>query len=129
MTNLATSSACIGAACALLLTAAGAPVRAQALQEQLTFVAQGAAPKGQSRSAYVSYADLDLTTEAGQTELRQRLRRTEAELCREVDDTHSAAALTCEDDARRNAARFERAAIAQATAQSVLAQTREQPGR
>ena len=128
MLNFQTSSALGGLACVLALMAAETPASAQQLPDRMTFVATGAGPHAQTLAASVSYGDLDLTTKAGQNALRERVRTTAAELCHKIGDEVSAAAsFSCEDRALKNAGSYERAAIAQATSQAVLAEVREQP--
>ena len=129
MLNIQTPSALGGVACVLALMAAETPALAQEPLDQLTFAVPGAGAHAQTLSASVSYSDLDLTTKAGQNALRQRVRRTAAELCHEIGDEVSATAFTCEDKALQNAGSYERAAIAQAASQTILAEVRERPGR
>jgi UrcA family protein len=127
MLNIQTSTAFIGVACVVALMAAETPALAQELPDQLTFAVHGGEP---TLAAPVSYSDLDLTTKAGQSALRLRVRRTAAELCHKMGDTVSAAAFSsCEDKALMKAGSYERAAIAQAGSQAVLAEAGEQPGR
>jgi UrcA family protein len=128
MLNIQTSPAVIGVACVLALTAAETPALAQGLPDQMTLVAPGVGPHAQTLAASVNYSDLNLTTKAGQNALRERVRTTAAELCHKIgDEASTAAAFSCEDRALQNAGRYERAAIAQATSQAVLAEAREQP--
>lgn len=130
MLNIQTSSVLGGVACVLALMAAETPALAQDLPDQLTFAFQGAGTHEQTLSASVSYSDLDLTTKAGQNALRQRVRRTAAELCQKMgDEVSPAAAFSCEDRALKNAGSYERAAIALAASQTILAEGRERPGR
>ena len=99
-TRAAMAAAALTAAAAL-----GAPAQAQYVDEVVVTGPVGR--DGPSRlSQRVSYADLDLTTYAGQEVLRLRIRDTARGLCRALgEDRFSSGPLTpsCESEAIRDA--------------------------
>ena len=66
----------------------------------------------------VSYADLNLTSDAGRDMLRKRVRDTAQHLCDRLGESNAVSTPTipaCVDDAVKNTAEAERTAIANAT--------------
>jgi UrcA family protein len=115
MLNAASSSALLGAACALGMLAAGAPAVGQEPAAEFTVTGHAEGTYERSLSAAVVFADLDLTTAAGQTALRRRVRRTAAELCHQLGGENATGlAFVCEDEAVQSAVAIQRSAIAQA---------------
>lgn len=104
----------LGLAAGLVLVTAGAP----AFGQDFTVIGRGDSMHERTLSASINHADLDLTTKVGRTVLRQRIRRTAAKLCRQLDDASVPPGLgfECEDAAVAQAAPLERALIAQAHA-------------
>ena len=77
----------------------------------------GPGPDARSLSAPVSYSDLDLTTGAGREALRQRIKLTARDLCRQLGEANmggTAGQPSCEQDAVNSAAGQERVAFEQA---------------
>ena len=89
------------------LATAGAPALAQSAAEELIgegrFASVPDSVKTLSQS--VSYADLDLSTDAGRDLLRQRVRLTARFLCNRLGETSSSSPITpsCQDEAMRSA--------------------------
>jgi UrcA family protein len=87
--------------------AAAAPAIAQTTVEELTVTGRyGRVPDSvRSLSQAVSYADLDLSTEAGRRAFRQRLSLTARYLCDKLGEsgTGDAVAPSCRDAATRDA--------------------------
>jgi UrcA family protein len=109
------------------MLAAAAPALGQESAVQFTVRGHSERPHEHSLSAAVVYADLDLTTSAGQAALRQRVRKTARELCRQLDggpENATGLAFVCEDEAVEGAAGFQRTAIARATPQTYVAASR-----
>jgi UrcA family protein len=112
----------------LLLAAAAAaalaslvPAVAQAAPEVTVTGRYGVGPDTRSLSQRVSYADLDLSTPAGRTALRQRVRQTARELCSQLSGRAAPGApmvRTCVRDAVESVAALEPqlAAVAPAAA-------------
>jgi UrcA family protein len=92
-----------GALAAGLAAACAAPALAQPVAGEVVVMGRyGAGPDVRSLSAPVSYADLDLTTDAGRTVLHQRVRAMAQDLCRQLGEQGlggGAAAPSCERDA------------------------------
>jgi UrcA family protein len=117
MLNFASCSCLLGAACALGMLTAGAPASAQDPAPQFTVTGHGEGPHERSLSAAVFYGDLDLTTAIGRSALRQRVRRTAAELCDRLGggpENATGLAFVCEDEAVQSAVEFQQTATAQA---------------
>lgn len=114
----ASSTKWLGAALAAFVTAAAAPAFAQTTVQELTVTGRyGVGPEVRRLSAVVSYADLDLTTDAGRTALRERVRSTASDLCRRLGEGAAggtALVPSCEQDAVNSVHQQERVAIAQA---------------
>jgi len=96
------------AVCALAALAgvAAAPALAQTTVDEVTVVGRfGADGRPQTLSRAVSYADLDITTYGGQTELRRRINLTARDLCRELGESRDRTNLgkSCEEMAIRDA--------------------------
>lgn len=102
-----------GIALGLALVAAHAP----AFGQEFTRLGM---PKESHLTASVTYTDLDLTTKDGRTVLRQRIRATARDICRQLGDNGGSVgmAFVCEDEAVRGAAAMERKLIAEARAAS-----------
>jgi UrcA family protein len=100
------------------LAMAGAPALAQTTVEEVVVIGS-IGPDGEPRtlSRAVSYRDLDITTEAGQAELKRRVNDTASELCEQLDesDTSSVVVPSCKDAAVRDAMEQTRIHIAAAT--------------
>jgi len=82
------------------------PAFAQPSEEIVVMGRYGAAPdSARSLSQAVSYADLDLSTPAGRTELRRRLNLTARFLCDKLGESASSTgpAPSCRDAATRDA--------------------------
>jgi UrcA family protein len=92
---------------AAALALAGAPALAQSAPEEIIVEGRyGTVPDSvKTLSQAVSYADLDLTTDAGRDVLRQRIRLTARFLCNKLGETSSSTPLTpsCQDEAVRSA--------------------------
>jgi UrcA family protein len=86
---------------------ASAPVQAQAAPEEITVTGRyGKVPDNvQSLSQAVSYADLDLSTAAGKSELRRRLNLTARFLCEKLGESDAATppVPSCRDAAVKDA--------------------------
>jgi UrcA family protein len=124
MLNAISSSTLLGATCALGMLAAGAPAICQEPAAEFTVTGHTEGPHERSLSAAVFYVDLDLTTAAGQTALRQRVRRAAAELCHQLGggpENATGLAFVCEDEAVQSAVEFQRSAIAHATPPTYVA--------
>lgn len=111
-----------GALCALLTAGALALTAAPALAqevEEITVIGRFD-PDGRpaTLSRVVSYRDLDLTTQAGQDMLRQRIRDTARDLCTELGEPTRASAgspvPSCREQAERDAFSQMKIAIASA---------------
>ena len=112
----------LGAACALAMLAG--PAAGQQAATEFIVTGHSDGPYERSLSAAVVYADLDLTTTAGRAALRRRVRKTAAELCRQLGggpENATGSAFVCEDEAVQSAAEFQRSAIARATPQTYVA--------
>ena len=98
------------------LTGAAAPAYAQSTVEELTVIGHyGRVPdSAQTASQVVSYADLDLSTAAGQKELKHRISLTARYLCDKLgeSDTSTTPGPTCRDAATKDA--WERAGTVEA---------------
>jgi UrcA family protein len=96
---------CLAAGAALLPSTS--PVMAQAADEEIIVTGRyGRVPDNvQSLSQHVSYADLDLSTAAGRSELRHRISLTARYLCEKLgeSDTSTAIAPSCRDAATKDA--------------------------
>ena len=113
-----------GVACATLAMAASAPAAGQEPATEFTVTGHAEGPHERSLSAAVFYGDLDLTRPGGRALLRQRVRRTASELCRQLGggpENATGLAFVCEDEAVQSAAEFQRTAIAHATSQTFAA--------
>jgi UrcA family protein len=122
MLQSARSSSLLGAACALGLLSA--PAFAQPPAAEFTTTSHSEGPQERSLSAAVAYGDLDLTTRAGQQQLRRRVRATASELCHQLSggpENATGLGFVCEDQAVEGAAEFQRVAIAHATPQAYAA--------
>ncbi len=101
-----TSLRALCAAAGVAALAATAPAHAQQYVEEIVVEGyQGKLPRNVDRAAtVVSYADLDLTTEWGRDELRQRVRLTARYLCEKLGETdHSTGVVpSCRDKAYRD---------------------------
>jgi len=95
--------------CAILAAAgfamAGAPVLAQTVEEVTVVGRIGPEGEPQTLSRTVSYRDLDITTDAGQTELKRRINDTARDLCRQLGETGGSTGVvpSCEDAAVKDA--------------------------
>jgi len=99
-------SALCGALTAGGLALAAAPAAAQTTVEEFTVMGRyGPNDNVRSLSQVVSYADLDLSTMAGQAELRHRVRLTARYLCDKLGENESVTgpAPTCRADAEQRA--------------------------
>lgn len=88
------------------LATAGVPVLAQSNAEEIIVEGRyGKVPDSvKSLSQAVSYADLDLSTEAGRDLLRQRVRLTARFLCNKLGETGGSSIVpSCQDEATRSA--------------------------
>jgi UrcA family protein len=95
---------------------AAAPAFAQSSVGELTVT--GRLGEASRLSAVVSYADLDLTTRAGQDVLTMRIKDTAHDLCRQLGESDSASTPlvpSCEEGAVRDARAQVRTAVAMAT--------------
>jgi UrcA family protein len=92
---------------AAALALAGAPALAQSAPEEIIVEGRyGTVPDSvKTLSQAISYADLDLSTDAGRDVLRQRIRLTARFLCNKLGETSSSTPLTpsCQDEAVRSA--------------------------
>lgn len=89
-----------------VLLGTSAPAFAQDGEELVVTGRYGKLPDSvQSASQAVSYADLDLSTKAGQAEFRHRLKLTARYLCEKLgeSDTSSPIAPSCQDAAVKDA--------------------------
>lgn len=109
----------LGAACAAAVLAAGAPTFGQETMEEFTVLGTINRVDVRQISASVNLQDLDLTTQAGRTQLKQRVRNTAAELCDRLGEPDQAVgmAFACEDDAVHSAAPTVQKVIRQARLQ------------
>jgi UrcA family protein len=102
---------------ALAGAAAAAPALAQTTVDEVTVVGRfGADGRPLTLSRVVSYADLDITTYAGQTELRRRINLTARDVCRELGESRDRTNLgkSCEEMAIRDAVEQMRVHVASA---------------
>lgn len=106
------------AAAALAMGGLAAPAVAQVVVQELTVMGRvGVDGELKELSRVVSYADLDLRTEAGQDALRSRIRATAEELCQALDEPQyqtGSVVPSCENDAVQNAMGQFETAVAQA---------------
>lgn len=103
------------------LAVAAGPSLAQTVEELTVIGRYGAEANAPQLSAAVSYADLDLTTEAGRAILRERVRLTASDLCRRLGEANiggTALAPSCERDAMNRAREQERLAYVSAVSRS-----------
>lgn len=104
-----TSLKALCAAAGVAALAAAAPAHAQQYVEEIIVEGyQGKLPDNVKRaSTAVSYADLDLSTRAGQAELRKRVRLTARYLCEKLGETdHSSSVVpSCRDQAYKSTMR------------------------
>lgn len=111
---------CAGVAAAGLVMAA--PALAQSVNE---LTVTGRIADLPEISAAVSYADLDLTTQAGQDELKRRVASTASDLCDKLGEGRSSGmegvVPTCKTDAVNNTGEQVRLAIASATPRTAVA--------
>lgn len=94
------------------------PAFAQSSLDEVTVTGRyGAGNDIRSLSAPVSYRDLDLTTMAGQDELKLRIKNTARGLCNELGESNSASGVTpaCDTAATADAWKQAKMAIAGAT--------------
>ena len=119
------SSTWLGFAAAAGLWAGAAPAMAQATAQELTVTGRyGADPNVQTLSAAVSYADLDLTTEAGRQMLGERVKLTARDLCKQLGEDPASVtppAPSCQQAALDSVREQQRMAIAQATPRTMAA--------
>ena len=111
------------------LAIAGASL-AQTVEELTVTGRYGPDANAPRLSAPVSYADLDLTTEAGRAVLRERVRLTAHDLCRRLGEANTggtALAASCEQDAINSVREQQRIAFAQATPRSYAVAPPSQP--
>jgi UrcA family protein len=90
----------------------------------------GPGPDVRSLSAPVSYSDLDLTTGAGREALRQRVKLTARDLCRQLGEANmggTAVQPSCEQDAINSATAQERVAFEQAVPRAYAVNPPPQP--
>lgn len=108
-----------GACAAALLLAVGAPAFGQETMEEFTVIGQSKQVDVRRISASVNYQDLDLTTQDGRRQLKQRVWRTASQLCARLGEPEQAVgmAFACQDDAFDSAAPMLRAAVNQARRQ------------
>lgn len=96
-----------GLCAAVMMAAAATPAAAQNPPEEIIVTGQyGKVPDSvRSLSQSVSYADLDLSTDAGRSALKQRLNLTARFLCNKLgeSDTSSPPAPTCREAAVKDA--------------------------
>jgi UrcA family protein len=96
----------LGSALAIAAAAASAPALAQSVPDEVVVIGRYPGPDADTRSAVVSYRDLDLTTQAGRDILQERVEATANELCRQMREgnmTSSAILPSCEQDTYDNA--------------------------
>lgn len=107
-----------GVLAASVAAASAGAALAQATVGEVTVIGRyGEGLNARSLSAPVSYGDLDLTTGAGREALRQRVKLTARDLCRQLGEADlggTAAQPSCEQDAVNSAAAQERIAFEQA---------------
>ncbi len=101
-----------------LAVGCAAPVLAQVVVDQVIVTGRyPVGPQAQSLSAPVSYADLDLTTDAGRDVLKDRVRVAAEDLCRRLGESGASATgavPSCEQTAIDGAQAQERVAVASA---------------
>jgi UrcA family protein len=92
--------------CAATALAAGAPAMAQGTSEEIVVIGRyGSAPdSARTLSQAVSYADLDLSTASGRSELRHRVKLTARFLCDKMGESGSSSLTpSCRDEASSSA--------------------------
>jgi UrcA family protein len=91
--------------CAVAAMTGAAPVLAQNSEEIVVIGRYGSAPdSARTLSQAVSYADLDLSTSAGRSELRQRVKLTARFLCDKLGESNSSSLTpSCRDEASKSA--------------------------
>lgn len=118
----ASSGFCASLALAGFAALAAAPAQAQEVDEITVMGSIGPDGQPQTLSRAVSFADLDLATDAGADELRVRIRATARDLCRQLGETGGAGVTpSCVDQATRNALNDARLVIAAARSPAALA--------
>jgi UrcA family protein len=102
---------------------AALPAGAQTVDEITVVGRLGPDGRPATLSRVVSFADLDLRTEAGVGALRVRIRDTARDLCRQLGETGGGSGLvrSCEDDATADAMNQARPIVAQIRAQPAFA--------
>jgi UrcA family protein len=105
-----------------------APAEAPNVAEELVVTARYQGRQLRSISVPVSYRDLDLTTEAGRSTLRQRVNSTARDACRRLGEANmggTAAQPSCERDAMNSATGQMQQAFAQAKPRQPAAMAQE----